>query len=134
VITTVHDMTNTQTVVDAPHEDLRRARASSLSLIPTSTGSATAIGTDLSRTARQAHRPRGPRAAPQCVVDRLRVRGAAADHRRRDQRRVQSRGRRAAQGRPRASRHGRWSRSTSRTTPIRPSSTHRRRWWSTARA
>ncbi len=44
VITTVHDMTNTQTIVDAPHKDLRRARASSLSLIPTSTGSATAIG------------------------------------------------------------------------------------------
>jgi glyceraldehyde 3-phosphate dehydrogenase len=44
VITTIHDMTNTQVVVDAPHKDLRRARASSLSLIPTSTGSATAIG------------------------------------------------------------------------------------------
>ncbi len=44
VVTTVHDMTNTQTVVDAPHRDLRRARAAALSLIPTSTGSATAIG------------------------------------------------------------------------------------------
>ncbi|HEX8790332.1 MAG TPA: ArsJ-associated glyceraldehyde-3-phosphate dehydrogenase [Polyangiaceae bacterium] len=44
VITTIHDITNTQTVVDAPHKDLRRARASSLSLIPTTTGSATAIG------------------------------------------------------------------------------------------
>lgn len=44
VITTIHDMTNTQTIVDAPHKDLRRARAASLSLIPTSTGSATAIG------------------------------------------------------------------------------------------
>ncbi len=43
-ITTIHDMTNTQTLVDAPHTDLRRARAASLSLIPTSTGSATAIG------------------------------------------------------------------------------------------
>ena len=43
-ITTLHDMTNTQVVVDAPHKDLRRARASSLSLIPTTTGSATAIG------------------------------------------------------------------------------------------
>ena len=37
-------MTNTQTVVDAPHKDLRRARAAALSLIPTTTGSATAIG------------------------------------------------------------------------------------------
>ena len=42
-ITTIHDITNTQTVVDAPHKDLRRARANSLSLIPTTTGSATAI-------------------------------------------------------------------------------------------
>ncbi len=43
-ITTVHDMTNTQTIIDAPHKDLRRARAASQSLIPTTTGSATAIG------------------------------------------------------------------------------------------
>ena len=43
LITTIHDITNTQSVVDAPHKDLRRARANSLSLIPTSTGSATAI-------------------------------------------------------------------------------------------
>ena len=43
MITTVHDMTNTQSILDTPHKDLRRARASSLSLIPTSTGSATAI-------------------------------------------------------------------------------------------
>ncbi|MEM8505012.1 MAG: ArsJ-associated glyceraldehyde-3-phosphate dehydrogenase [Cyanobacteria bacterium P01_D01_bin.1] len=45
VITTIHDITNTQTIVDAPHTDLRRARANSLSLVPTTTGSATAIGT-----------------------------------------------------------------------------------------
>jgi glyceraldehyde 3-phosphate dehydrogenase len=44
LITTLHDMTNTQNVVDAPHKDLRRARAASMSLIPTTTGSATAIG------------------------------------------------------------------------------------------
>lgn len=44
VITTIHDATNTQVIVDAPHKDLRRARASGLSLIPTSTGSAAAIG------------------------------------------------------------------------------------------
>ncbi|AKG21696.1 ArsJ-associated glyceraldehyde-3-phosphate dehydrogenase [Calothrix sp. 336/3] len=44
IITTIHDNTNTQTIVDAPHKDLRRARATSLSLIPTTTGSATAIG------------------------------------------------------------------------------------------
>ncbi len=43
-ITTLHDMTATQSVVDAPHKDLRRARAAGLSLIPTTTGSAAAIG------------------------------------------------------------------------------------------
>ena len=43
-ITTIHDVTNTQVVVDAPHKDLRRARSSLSSLIPTTTGSATAIG------------------------------------------------------------------------------------------
>ena len=44
LITTLHDMTNTQTLIDSPHKDLRRARAASVSLIPTTTGSATAIG------------------------------------------------------------------------------------------
>ena len=43
-ITTIHDITNTQRVLDAYHKDLRRARASGVSLIPTSTGSAKAIG------------------------------------------------------------------------------------------
>ena len=43
-ITTIHDPTNTNLVVDAPHKDLRRARSALLSLQPTTTGSATAIG------------------------------------------------------------------------------------------
>ena len=43
VITTIHDVTNTQRVVDLGHKDLRRARSALTSLIPTSTGSATAI-------------------------------------------------------------------------------------------
>lgn len=42
-MTTIHDMTNTQSIIDQYHKDLRRSRASSMSLIPTSTGSATAI-------------------------------------------------------------------------------------------
>jgi len=42
-ITTVHDLTNSQSILDQPHKDLRRARACGMSLIPTSTGSATAI-------------------------------------------------------------------------------------------
>ncbi len=42
-ITTIHDITNTQSVLDEYHKDLRRTRASATSLIPTTTGSATAI-------------------------------------------------------------------------------------------
>ena len=42
-ITTLHNLTNTQVIVDAPHSDLRRARSAVNSLIPTTTGSATAI-------------------------------------------------------------------------------------------
>ncbi|WP_053980862.1 ArsJ-associated glyceraldehyde-3-phosphate dehydrogenase [Marinagarivorans algicola] len=42
-MTTLHNLTNTQTLLDAPHKDLRRARACGMSLIPTTTGSATAI-------------------------------------------------------------------------------------------
>ena len=42
-ITTIHDVTNTQTIVDAPAKDMRRARSALMNLIPTTTGSATAI-------------------------------------------------------------------------------------------
>ena len=42
-ITTIHDLTNTQSILDQSHKDLRRARASGMNLIPTTTGSATAI-------------------------------------------------------------------------------------------
>ncbi len=41
--TTIHNLTNTQTILDAPHKDLRRARACGMSLIPTTPGSAKAI-------------------------------------------------------------------------------------------
>ncbi|HNH44763.1 MAG TPA: hypothetical protein PK633_11830 [Agitococcus sp.] len=42
-MTTIHDLTNTQSILDQAHKDLRRARACGMSLIPTTTGSATAI-------------------------------------------------------------------------------------------
>ena len=42
-MTTIHNLTNTQSILDTPHKDLRRARACGSSLIPTTTGSATAI-------------------------------------------------------------------------------------------
>ena len=42
-ITTIHDPTNTNVIIDAPHKDLRRARSAMISMSPTTTGSATAI-------------------------------------------------------------------------------------------
>jgi glyceraldehyde 3-phosphate dehydrogenase len=44
LMTTIHSYTNDQRILDLPHEDLRRARAATLSMIPTSTGAARAIG------------------------------------------------------------------------------------------
>src|SRR3954467_4008982 len=43
-MTTVHSYTNDQQLLDLPHKDLRRARAAALSIIPTTTGAATAVG------------------------------------------------------------------------------------------
>src|SRR5437773_6141195 len=44
LMTTIHSYTNDQKLLDLPHSDLRRARAAALSMIPTSTGAAKAIG------------------------------------------------------------------------------------------
>ncbi len=44
LMTTIHSYTNDQVILDAPHKDLRRARAAALSMIPTTTGAASAIG------------------------------------------------------------------------------------------
>ena len=46
-MTTVHSYTNAQRILDLPHKDLRRARAAALSMIPTSTGAARAVGSVL---------------------------------------------------------------------------------------
>src|SRR5678816_3217918 len=43
-MTTVHSYTNDQQLLDLPHKDLRRARAAALSMIPTTTGAASAVG------------------------------------------------------------------------------------------
>ena len=43
-MTTIHSYTNDQNLLDLPHKDLRRARAAALSMIPTTTGAASAIG------------------------------------------------------------------------------------------
>ncbi len=44
LMTTIHSYTNDQRILDLPHEDLRRARAAALSMIPTTTGAAKAVG------------------------------------------------------------------------------------------
>jgi glyceraldehyde 3-phosphate dehydrogenase len=49
VMTTVHSYTNDQRILDLPHSDLRRARAAALSMIPTTTGAASAVGEVLPR-------------------------------------------------------------------------------------
>jgi glyceraldehyde 3-phosphate dehydrogenase len=44
LMTTIHSYTNDQRILDLPHSDLRRARAAALSMIPTTTGAAKAVG------------------------------------------------------------------------------------------
>ncbi len=44
IMTTIHSYTNDQEILDLPHKDLRRARAAAMSMIPTSTGAASAVG------------------------------------------------------------------------------------------
>ena len=119
-------------VVDAPHKDLRRARAAGVSLIPTTTGSATAIGLIFPEL-EGAERAGGACPAAERLAHRLRLRGRPADERRGGQRAARG-GRGAARWSGSwATRSGRWSRSTSRTTPAPASSTRSRRWSSTGR-
>ena len=44
LMTTIHSYTNDQRILDLPHKDLRRARAAAMSMIPTTTGAAKAVG------------------------------------------------------------------------------------------
>ena len=67
LITTIHAYTADQRIQDAPHKDLRRARAAALSMIPTSTGAAKAVGLVLPQLA-------GKLMVLQCVFPRPRVR------------------------------------------------------------
>ena len=72
-ITTLHDVTNTQTLVDLPHQDLRRARSALLSLVPTTTGLGHRHRAHLSGAGGQAQRHGGTGAAAECLVDGLRI-------------------------------------------------------------
>ena len=59
-MTTIHAYTNDQSILDLPHEDLRRARAAAINLIPTSTGAARAIGARPARPEGEGRRRRDP--------------------------------------------------------------------------
>lgn len=78
-ITTIHDVTNTQVLVDRPAKDLRRARSALNSLIPTTTGSATAITLIYPELEGRLNGPRGACSASERLHHRLRLRGGAPD-------------------------------------------------------
>ena len=65
LMTTVHSYTGDQRLLDFPHKDLRRARAAALSMVPTTTGAAKAVGLVLPELGRQAQRPGHARAHPE---------------------------------------------------------------------
>jgi glyceraldehyde 3-phosphate dehydrogenase len=73
-MTTIHAYTGDQNIVDSLHKDLRRARAAALSLIPTSTGAAKAVGSRPAGAQRKARWHRDPGAYRECVADRLQTR------------------------------------------------------------
>ena len=122
-MTTVHSYTNDQQLLDLPHKDLRRARAAALSIIPTTTGAATAVGEVLPELKGKldgiAMRVPTPNVS---VVDLARA-PRQEDDGRGGQRGVQGGGRRPAEGHPRVRRRRRSSRSTSAATRTRRSST-----------
>jgi glyceraldehyde 3-phosphate dehydrogenase len=130
-ITTIHDPTNTNVVVDAPHKDLRRARSAMLSLQPTTTGSATAIALIYPELKGRldGHAVRAPvlnASLTDCVFQVKRPTSAAEVN---DLFKAAARARSPAFS---ASSRCRWSRPTMPATPARPSSTGPRPWSPTA--
>ena len=122
-ITTIHDPTNTNVVVDAPHKDLRRARSAMLSLQPTTTGSATAIALIYPELKGKlnGHAVRAPvlnASLTDCVFELQ-----AQDDRDRGQRAFRGGGARTAGRHPRFRARVRWCRSTTATTRAARSST-----------
>ena len=70
LMTTVHSYTNDQVLTDVYHEDLRRARSATMSMIPTKTGAAAAVGLVLAGAERQTRRLRHTRSDDQRVAGR----------------------------------------------------------------
>ena len=119
-MTTIHSYTDDQPSLDQMHKDLYRARAAALSMIPTSTGAAKAVGLVLPELNGKLDGIVDPRADPERLGGRLQVHRQAGDLEGRDQRRDQARRRRSSSRACSATRTSRTSRSTSTTTRIRP--------------
>ena len=99
-MTTIHSYTNDQQLLDLPHKDLRRARAAALSIIPTTTGAATAVGEVLPELKGRLDGISMRVPTPNVSVVDLAVARRQEDDRRRSQRGVQGGGRRPAEGHP----------------------------------
>ena len=100
-MTTIHSYTNDQNLLDLPHKDLRRARAAALSMIPTTTGAAKAVGEVLPalKGKLDGFAMRVP--TPNVSVVDLAVHRREEDDRRRGERGVPRGGGRPAEGHPR---------------------------------
>ena len=122
-MTTVHSYTNDQQLLDLPHKDLRRARAAALSIIPTTTGAASAVGEVLPELKGKLDGIAMRVPTPNVSVVDLAALVEQEDHDRGGERGAEGGGRRPAQGHPRVRRRRRWSRSTSAATRTRRSST-----------
>ncbi len=100
-MTTIHSYTGDQPTLDTMHKDLYRARAAAMSMIPTSTGAAKAIGLVIPELKGKLDGVVDPRADAECLGGRFQVRRQARHLGRRGQRRDQGCGRLPAQGHPR---------------------------------
>ncbi len=101
IMTTIHSYTNDQPVLDQLHKDLYRARAAALSMIPTTTGAAKAVGLVIPELKGKLDGFRRARADTERLAGRSEIHLQEADHQRRNQRSDQSCGGRPAQGHPR---------------------------------
>ena len=108
LMSTIHSYTNDQKILDQQHEDLRRARAAAMNIIPTTTGAARAVGLGAPRAERQDTRHGFPRPHLHRLGNRLRGRAEQGRQRRRRERRL--RGGRLVEPRGRAGVLGRAAR------------------------
>ena len=128
IMTTMHSYTNDQPSLDQLHKDLYRARAAAVSMIPTSTGAAKAVGLVLPELKGKLDGVAVRVPTPNVSLVDFKFIAEAPDHRRRGERRDEGRRRvRPAQGHPRDRALRRSCRSTSTTIRPRPASRSTRR-------